>query len=174
MYSFSLLCTEDVLILFLFFAFSFTRATAASPAGIGPYYLGSNWLTKACTSNTECSQVNAECFSGQCLCTPGYYFCTSLNSCHRSKFGQGSKLAGAGGGMSRKFEFCPAKCWSWGYPRPNTRYFQRSKRRSYLEIPLVFVKDVGESVPGKTLCSTWIPLITLTYEFNFSVGPELL
>jgi len=54
----------------------------------------------------------------------------------------GFEISGAGGGTPSKFEFCPAKCWSRGHPRPNTPYFQGSKLRSHLEIPLVFSKTL--------------------------------
>ncbi|KAL8563874.1 hypothetical protein ACOMHN_034253 [Nucella lapillus] len=39
------------------------------------------WLEKKCSSDAECGEYHSECFAGSCLCTPGYYFSHSLNSC---------------------------------------------------------------------------------------------
>ncbi|KAL8563877.1 hypothetical protein ACOMHN_034256 [Nucella lapillus] len=39
------------------------------------------WLEKKCSSDAECGEYHRESFAGSCLCTPGYYFSHSLNSC---------------------------------------------------------------------------------------------
>ncbi|KAK7116063.1 uncharacterized protein [Littorina saxatilis] len=39
------------------------------------------WLQKACTTDPECPETNSRCFSGKCLCTPGYYFYKSTKTC---------------------------------------------------------------------------------------------
>ncbi|XP_076472118.1 uncharacterized protein LOC143301607 [Babylonia areolata] len=44
----------------------------------------SAWLSKACSSDTECSQTDAECFANKCVCTPGYYFSVGQDSCQAS------------------------------------------------------------------------------------------
>ncbi|KAL8563875.1 hypothetical protein ACOMHN_034254 [Nucella lapillus] len=39
------------------------------------------WLEKKCSSDAECGEYHRGCFADSCLCTPGYYFSHSLNSC---------------------------------------------------------------------------------------------
>ncbi|KAL8618915.1 hypothetical protein ACOMHN_020334 [Nucella lapillus] len=46
-----------------------------------PEALGSTWLTKECAADSECSQADAECFSGKCLCIPGYYYSVGQDAC---------------------------------------------------------------------------------------------
>ncbi|KAL8580705.1 hypothetical protein ACOMHN_004746 [Nucella lapillus] len=49
------------------------------------YYLGSMWLTRACTQNSSCpTRGDAMCFKGRCLCLPGYYYSLSQDSCQKS------------------------------------------------------------------------------------------
>jgi len=120
-------------------------------------------LKKKKKSNTENTISYKTTGTSSHTCISGF-----LPLCYQ----QGLKLPGVGGGTLRKFEFRPAKCWSRGHPCPNTQYFQDSKLRSHLEIPLVFFKHVGEFVPCKAFCRPPIPLITLKCEFIFLWAPD--
>ncbi|XP_070178882.1 uncharacterized protein [Littorina saxatilis] len=39
------------------------------------------WLNKPCLAQADCKVKMAECFKGRCLCTPGYYYSISGNTC---------------------------------------------------------------------------------------------
>ncbi|KAK7111702.1 hypothetical protein V1264_011290 [Littorina saxatilis] len=39
------------------------------------------FLEKPCSSNADCSAANSECFVGKCLCTPGYYYSITGDTC---------------------------------------------------------------------------------------------
>nr|KAG5699517.1 hypothetical protein BaRGS_020076 [Batillaria attramentaria] len=56
--------------------------------GFGKFRAGSHvlrwvvWLDTTCATNADCKGViNTECYAGQCLCTPGYYYSISHNYC---------------------------------------------------------------------------------------------
>ncbi|XP_070178964.1 uncharacterized protein [Littorina saxatilis] len=39
------------------------------------------WLNKPCSAQADCKVKKAECFKGRCLCTPGYNYSISGNTC---------------------------------------------------------------------------------------------
>ncbi|KAK7096563.1 hypothetical protein V1264_005842 [Littorina saxatilis] len=40
------------------------------------------WLERSCDSDADCPDgINAECFKGKCLCTPGYYYSNGQAVC---------------------------------------------------------------------------------------------
>ncbi|KAK7089080.1 uncharacterized protein [Littorina saxatilis] len=39
------------------------------------------WLHSPCNSNDDCTVANAECFSSQCECTPGFFYSEGSQSC---------------------------------------------------------------------------------------------
>ncbi|KAK7096566.1 uncharacterized protein [Littorina saxatilis] len=40
------------------------------------------WLERSCHSDADCPNgINAECFKGKCLCTPGYYYSNGQDVC---------------------------------------------------------------------------------------------
>ncbi|KAL8624143.1 hypothetical protein ACOMHN_020193 [Nucella lapillus] len=41
----------------------------------------SDWLEKECGKDWECGESHRECYKGSCLCTPGYYYSLSRDSC---------------------------------------------------------------------------------------------
>ncbi|KAK7477382.1 hypothetical protein BaRGS_00031358, partial [Batillaria attramentaria] len=40
-----------------------------------------DWRGLSCSSHAECPAHRAECWRGQCLCTPGFYYSHSNNYC---------------------------------------------------------------------------------------------
>ncbi|KAL8593773.1 hypothetical protein ACOMHN_059266 [Nucella lapillus] len=61
-----------------------TSASASAPvsASVVVWSLPhTEWLEKNCSSDAECGEYHRECFAGSCLCSPGYYFSHSINSC---------------------------------------------------------------------------------------------
>ncbi|XP_076442811.1 uncharacterized protein LOC143281486 [Babylonia areolata] len=39
------------------------------------------WIEKVCTSNSDCTEYMAACYSGMCLCDGGFFFDNYLNGC---------------------------------------------------------------------------------------------
>ncbi|XP_070178907.1 uncharacterized protein [Littorina saxatilis] len=44
-----------------------------------------NWLERACSNNTECGVPLSQCSAGKCLCSPGYYYSNSKDSCFEDR-----------------------------------------------------------------------------------------
>ncbi|KAK7111712.1 hypothetical protein V1264_011300 [Littorina saxatilis] len=45
------------------------------------WHLNLDWLERECSNNRECGVPLSECFAGKCLCSPGYYYSNSKDSC---------------------------------------------------------------------------------------------
>ena len=79
------------------------------------------WLQTNCSNNTECWRENSECFADQCLCSPGYYYSISSDSCVSSKPQlylsplSESPVLGFTGGVVNSLEFYPASLKSLGF-----------------------------------------------------------
>ncbi|KAL8624142.1 hypothetical protein ACOMHN_020192 [Nucella lapillus] len=43
-----------------------------------------DWLEKECGRDWECGESHTECYSGLCVCSPGYYYSQSRDSCENS------------------------------------------------------------------------------------------